>query len=254
MGGPRVTDFSIDRLLSSDFPRPADPSAQKDPGYHRPPGYHPPPGGCCPPPGGYHPPPGGASLRRPPGELCYGDPCRACCCGLGPAAGRLFSYGRFRAVLDPTELTFHPAELTFHPAELTFHPADLTFYPRRVRDTGEPLPAVQVRSMQRSRVRTVFTGRQTEQLERLLRVTDRPAAEERAALAASSGLAEETVRNRRARRKRQRTGPKLASRPLKPRDTLPSRGSPLPSRGSPLPSRGSPPALKPRDTLLSAVL
>ncbi|XP_051521855.1 dharma [Myxocyprinus asiaticus] len=62
---------------------------------------------------------------------------------------------------------------------------------------------------QRSRVRTVFTDSQTEQLDRLFAITDYPTMEARAELAKSTGLSEETVRvwfkNRRARRKRQTT-------------------------------------------------
>ncbi|XP_048017522.1 dharma [Megalobrama amblycephala] len=64
---------------------------------------------------------------------------------------------------------------------------------------------------QRSRIRTVFTDNQTEQLERLFAITDYPTAETRAELAKNTGLSEETVRvwfkNRRARRKRQTTCP-----------------------------------------------
>ncbi|KAK7156566.1 hypothetical protein R3I94_006581 [Phoxinus phoxinus] len=68
-----------------------------------------------------------------------------------------------------------------------------------------------VAQKQRSRIRTVFTDSQTEQLERLFALTDYPTAETRADLAKNTGLSEETVRvwfkNRRARRKRQTTCP-----------------------------------------------
>ncbi|KAJ8414579.1 hypothetical protein AAFF_G00037810 [Aldrovandia affinis] len=59
----------------------------------------------------------------------------------------------------------------------------------------------------RSRMRTVFTENQTQNLERLFSVTDYPSAEMRDELAVKAGLSAETVRvwfkNRRARRKRQ---------------------------------------------------
>ncbi|XP_051963272.1 dharma [Xyrauchen texanus] len=66
---------------------------------------------------------------------------------------------------------------------------------------------------QRSRVRTVFTDSQTEQLDRLFAITDYPSVEARAELSKSTGLSEEIVRvwfkNRRARRKRQTPAPDL---------------------------------------------
>ncbi|XP_034166647.2 dharma [Pangasianodon hypophthalmus] len=62
---------------------------------------------------------------------------------------------------------------------------------------------------QRNRIRTVFTESQVKQLDQLFSITDYPTAEARAQLARSTGLSEETVRvwfkNRRARRKRQKT-------------------------------------------------
>ncbi|CAB1347643.1 unnamed protein product, partial [Coregonus sp. 'balchen'] len=67
----------------------------------------------------------------------------------------------------------------------------------------------------RSRMRTVFTDSQTKQLEQLLEQTDYPGVEVRAELARNAGLTEETVRvwfkNRRARRKRQKSGTKAKS-------------------------------------------
>ncbi|XP_035535540.1 dharma [Morone saxatilis] len=74
---------------------------------------------------------------------------------------------------------------------------------------------VSAQSRQKSRMRTVFTDSQTKQLEALFELTDYPAVEARAQLARSSGLSEETVRvwfkNRRARRKRQCSGSKVKS-------------------------------------------
>ncbi|XP_070685407.1 dharma [Pempheris klunzingeri] len=68
---------------------------------------------------------------------------------------------------------------------------------------------------QKSRMRTVFTDSQTKRLEALFELTDYPAVEARAEVARSTGLSEETVRvwfkNRRARRKRQRSGSKVKS-------------------------------------------
>ncbi|TSN57709.1 Homeobox protein goosecoid [Bagarius yarrelli] len=62
---------------------------------------------------------------------------------------------------------------------------------------------------QRNRIRTVFTESQVKQLDQLFNITDYPTAEARAQLARNTGLSEETVRvwfkNRRARRKRQKT-------------------------------------------------
>ncbi|XP_027136588.1 dharma isoform X2 [Larimichthys crocea] len=73
---------------------------------------------------------------------------------------------------------------------------------------------------QKSRMRTVFTDSQTKRLEALFELTDYPAVEARAEVARSTGLSEETVRvwfkNRRARRKRQRSGSKVKS-PSPPR-------------------------------------
>ncbi|XP_039895626.1 dharma [Simochromis diagramma] len=74
--------------------------------------------------------------------------------------------------------------------------------------SGYPQPsAVPPQSLQKFRVRTVFTDSQIKQLEALFEITDYPSVETRAELARRTGLSEETVRvwfkNRRARRKRQ---------------------------------------------------
>ncbi|KAL7400054.1 hypothetical protein ABVT39_005862 [Epinephelus coioides] len=70
-------------------------------------------------------------------------------------------------------------------------------------------------SRQKARMRTVFTDSQTKRLEALFELTEYPAVEARAEVARSTGLSEETVRvwfkNRRARRKRQRSGSKVKS-------------------------------------------
>ncbi|XP_047451080.1 dharma [Mugil cephalus] len=73
---------------------------------------------------------------------------------------------------------------------------------------------------QKSRMRTVFTDSQTKQLEALFELTDYPAVEARAEVARSTGLSEETVRvwfkNRRARRKRSGSKVKSSSPPPPP--------------------------------------
>uniref|UniRef100_A0A8C1Z3N6 Dharma n=1 Tax=Cyprinus carpio TaxID=7962 RepID=A0A8C1Z3N6_CYPCA len=83
-------------------------------------------------------------------------------------------------------------------------------------DTAENHYHQTVAQRQRSRIRTVFTDNQTEQLERLFAITDYPSAETRAELSKNTGLSEETVRvwfkNRRARRKRQTTCPDKSTR------------------------------------------
>ncbi|CAL8332491.1 unnamed protein product [Boreogadus saida] len=168
MNGSRLTDFSIDHILSSGFPRSAGSSAQKTPGTTFPPGE--------------------AFFRRVPGGVCSS--------GQG-GPGSLLSYGGFRPDLVPTDLSVYPPDLSFYPA-------GLTFYPRH--QTSHPGPAV---GRPDARSRTVFTPGQTQLLQQLFLLTDYPAADARASLAADSGITEETVRvwfkNRRARRKREKS-------------------------------------------------
>ncbi|XP_022594131.1 homeobox protein goosecoid-like [Seriola dumerili] len=75
--------------------------------------------------------------------------------------------------------------------------------------------SAQSQPRQKGRIRTVFTDSQTKQLEALFEFTEYPGMEARAELARSTGLSEETVRvwykNRRARRKQQRSGSKVKS-------------------------------------------
>ncbi|XP_026228565.1 dharma [Anabas testudineus] len=75
--------------------------------------------------------------------------------------------------------------------------------------------SAQAQHRQKARMRTVFTDSQTKQLEALFELTDYPAVEARAEMARRTGLSEETVRvwfkNRRARRKRQRSGSRVRS-------------------------------------------
>ncbi|XP_014069578.1 dharma [Salmo salar] len=67
----------------------------------------------------------------------------------------------------------------------------------------------------RGRMRTVFTDSQTKQLDQLFEQTNYPGVEGRAELARNMGLTEESVRvwfkNRRARRKRQKSSTKAES-------------------------------------------
>uniref|UniRef100_A0AAY5LA02 Homeobox domain-containing protein n=1 Tax=Esox lucius TaxID=8010 RepID=A0AAY5LA02_ESOLU len=67
----------------------------------------------------------------------------------------------------------------------------------------------------RGRLRTVFTDSQTKELEQLFDITDYPGVEARAELARNASLTEEIVRvwfkNRRARRKKQKSGTKAHS-------------------------------------------
>ncbi|KAJ3591273.1 hypothetical protein NHX12_009219 [Muraenolepis orangiensis] len=183
----RVTDFSIDHILSRDFPHPA--------------GFR-----------------SSAHQNKNPDPIVYrGDP-RCPGAGHGGCCYGLYPYGG----------GYRPAHLTFHPAD----PAAFCPRPPGLRDVTGGVP------VQRSRVRTVFTEEQSARLERLFGDTEYPLADARAALAASSGLAEETVRvwfkNRRARRKRQKMGAGAKA---------PLPGGPP---GRPMRSRA--------DTLLSAVL
>ncbi|XP_041851057.1 dharma [Melanotaenia boesemani] len=87
---------------------------------------------------------------------------------------------------------------------------------------GHQAAGVSVQSRQKARMRTVFTDSQIKQLEALFELTDYPAIEARAELARNAGLHEETVRvwfkNRRARRKRQRSSSRVKS----PRPSSPS--------------------------------
>ncbi|CAL8350165.1 unnamed protein product [Arctogadus glacialis] len=194
MNGSRLTDFSIDHILSSGFPRSAGSSAQKTPGTTFPPGE--------------------AFFRRVPGGVCSARP-------GGPG---LRSYGGFRPDLVPPDLSYYPPDLSFYPAGLTFYPRHQTSHPGPMFLTGPAAGRPVTRS------RTVFTPGQTQLLQRLFLLTDYPAADARASLAADSGLTEETVRvwfkNRRARRKREksRTEAQPSSRgarsPLDPRVPL----------------------------------
>ncbi|XP_026151955.1 dharma [Mastacembelus armatus] len=131
-----------------------------------------------------------------------------------------------------------------YPCGAGFHRTDFTsIYPNsgvylhfssRDSTDAQPLPGYhgyhqagvssQSQHRQKARTRTVFTDSQSRQLEALFELTDYPAVEARAEVARRSGLSEETVRvwfkNRRARRKRQCSGSKVKSPPPTPEKQL----------------------------------
>ncbi|MEQ2315703.1 hypothetical protein AMECASPLE_025147 [Ameca splendens] len=114
---------------------------------------------------------------------------------------------------------FCPCSPAFH-----HHHAEISFCPHWSPNTADVSDATQsgyqqpggpLQCRQKARMRTVFTDSQTKQLEALFELTDYPDLEARTELARTSGLSEETVRvwfkNRRARRKRQRSRSKVRS-------------------------------------------
>ncbi|XP_067451938.1 dharma [Thunnus thynnus] len=192
MDGSRVSDFSIQRILSPQFG-------------HKPPVME------FPPDGYLHGIPGGFSLDsrnlRPPAPQV---PVPDCLQYRGMSFGDAFyQYG---AGFHHTDCSIYPNSGVYmhlspdsaDPQSLAghhgYHPTGLT---------------AQSQQRQKARMRTVFTDSQTKQLEALFELTDYPAVEARAEVARSTGLNEETVRvwfkNRRARRKRQRSGSKVKS-------------------------------------------
>ncbi|CAJ1066280.1 homeobox protein prophet of Pit-1-like [Xyrichtys novacula] len=193
-----VTDFSIDRILSSQL-------GLKPTGKDR-------------SPGGYlQEIPGGRSLDyagnfTAPVPVPVPVPVPGCLHYRGMGFGEaLYPYG---GGYQHTEYTgFYPnpgVYLHFNPQ----HPTDahpLSGY----HDYHQAAVSAQPQSRQKSRMRTVFTDSQAKQLETLFELTDYPTVEARAQVARLTGLSEETVRvwfkNRRARRKRQRSGSKVKS-------------------------------------------
>uniref|UniRef100_A0A8C9XLX3 Dharma n=1 Tax=Sander lucioperca TaxID=283035 RepID=A0A8C9XLX3_SANLU len=180
-GGSRVSDFSIERILSPQLGHKMPPVMDFAPG-----GYF---QGI---PGGYWTLyPGNLSPPAPvPALASVRDPV--------PVPGCLQYRGmRFvDAYLPYGAAGFHPTDFSYH----GYHQAGLS---------------EQSQLRQKSRMRTVFTDGQAKRLEVLFALSDYPLAETRAELARSTGLSEETVRiwfkNRRARRKRQCHGSKVKS-------------------------------------------
>uniref|UniRef100_A0A665VS51 Dharma n=1 Tax=Echeneis naucrates TaxID=173247 RepID=A0A665VS51_ECHNA len=173
MDGNRVSDFSIERILSPQL-------------------GHKPPGAEFPPDGYLQGIPGGFSLD----SLNFRSPVPVPV--SVPMPGCLQNFGEVIYPCGPAlEYTDHNSPLPGCPG---YHHAGVTAQPQ---------------SRQKGRARTIFTDYQTRQLEALFRFTDYPAVQARAQVARSTGLSEETVRvwfkNRRARRKRQRSGSKVKS-------------------------------------------
>ncbi|XP_073341058.1 dharma [Pagrus major] len=198
MEGSRVSDFSIERILSPQLG-------------HKPPVTEVSPGGYLQGfPAGLSPDSGCFRATAPvpmpvPGCLQYRG------MGFGEAFypyGAGFHHTDFSRVHSNSGVYVH-----FSSQE----PADAQ---QLVGYHGYHQAGVQSQQRQRSRMRTVFTDSQTKRLEALFELTDYPTVEARADVARSTGLSEETVRvwfkNRRARRKRQRSGSKVKS-PSPPR-------------------------------------
>ncbi|KAF3693383.1 Homeobox protein goosecoid isoform B [Channa argus] len=195
MDGSRVSDFSIERILSPQLG-------------HKPQVMEVPPDGYL------QGIPGGFSLDfgnlRPP--------------ALVPVSGCLQYRGMsFGEACYPYRTGFHRTDFSgLCPNSgvcLRFSsndPADVQPLPGY---HGGHQAAVSAQSLhrQKARMRTVFTDGQTKQLEALFELTDYPTAEVRAEVARRTGLNEETVRvwfkNRRARRKRSSSSVKAPSSP-----------------------------------------
>ncbi|XP_071353417.1 dharma [Trachinotus anak] len=191
MAGSRVSDFSIERILSPQL-------GHKSPVMEFPPdGYlQEMPGGFC-LDSGSHRPPAPVPVPAPvPGCLqCQGMNFAEVLCPYGAGFHRTDFSSIYFSGRDPADAQQLPSYHGYHPAGAS----------------AQPQPQPQPR--QRARMRTVFTGSQAAQLEALFELTDYPGPEARAAAASSTGLSEETVRvwfkNRRARRKRQCSGSKV---------------------------------------------
>ncbi|GAA6231281.1 double homeobox protein 1-like [Lates japonicus] len=189
MDGSRVSDFSIERILSPQLGHKQPVMEFSPDGYLK---------GI----------PGGFSLDsgnlRPPAPV----PVSGCLQYRGMSFGE----------------AFYPYPAGFHRTDFSsVYPNSGVYVHFSSQDSADapPLPGyhgyhpAQSQPRQKARMRTVFTDGQTKQLEALFELTDYPAVEARAEVARSTGLSEETVRvwfkNRRARRKRQHSGSKVKS-------------------------------------------
>ncbi|XP_030599592.1 dharma [Archocentrus centrarchus] len=175
MDGGRVSDFSIERILSPQLgPRPDE--------YHR------------------------GVIRVDSANVRPPAPVQVPMQVMGCQQCKEMSFGEewypfYRAAFH--QQNFYPnygIYAQFSPNSADVQPlATYSGYPRVTVVAQQPL--------QKFRMRTVFTDSQIKQLEALFEITDYPAVETRAELARRTGLSEETVRvwfkNRRARRKRQ---------------------------------------------------
>ncbi|XP_029027641.2 dharma [Betta splendens] len=187
MDGGRVSDFSIERILSpqvgprpqvADLPQTVSGGLTLDFGYAGPAAPGPAAAACC-------------QRYRGMGfvEACY--PCGTC---------------------------FHRPDLHLCPG-VCVHAADAQLC-AGFHVLPHPAAPPQAPLRQKTRMRTVFTDAQSRQLEALFELSDYPHVEARAELARRTGLSEETVRvwfkNRRARRKRQCSGAGVQSPPSPP--------------------------------------
>ncbi|KAM7398832.1 hypothetical protein PAMP_018141 [Pampus punctatissimus] len=196
MDGSRVSDFSIERILSPQLG-------------HKPPVME------FSPDGYLQAIPGGFSLDswslRPPAPVPVPGSVPGCMQYRGMSFGDAFySYGAGFHHTDYSSV--HPnSGVYMRVSQDSADPQQLAGY-HGYHQTGL---TAQSHPRQKARMRTVFTDSQTKQLEALFALTDYPAAETRAEVARSTGLSEETVRvwfkNRRARRKRQHSGSKVKS-------------------------------------------
>ncbi|XP_044058611.1 dharma [Siniperca chuatsi] len=200
MDGSRVSDFSIERILSPQL------------------GLKPPVMECS--PDGYlQGLPGGFSLdsgnRRPPAPvpIPVPVPMPGCLQYRGMTLGEAFY---------PHGAGFHHADFGSSGVYVHFSSPDSADAQSLAGYHGYHQAGGCAQSRQKARMRTVFTDSQTKRLEALFELTDYPAAQARAEVARSTGLSEETVRvwfkNRRARRKRHRSGSKVKS-PSRPPST-----------------------------------
>ncbi|XP_045930779.1 dharma [Micropterus dolomieu] len=189
MDGSRVSDFSIERILSPQLG-------------HKPPGTDISPDGYLQGlPGGFYldsgnrPPVPPAPVPVPvpmPGYLQY----RGLRCGEA-----FYPYGTGFHHTDCTCMYSNSGVYQHFSSQDSADAQSLAGY------HGYHQAGASAQSRQKTRMRTVFTDSQTRQLEALFELTDYPAVQARAEVARSTGLSEEIVRvwfkNRRARRKRQ---------------------------------------------------
>ncbi|XP_023264975.1 homeobox protein goosecoid-like [Seriola lalandi dorsalis] len=192
MDGSRVSDFSIERILSPQLG-------------HKPPVME------FPPEGYLQGIPGGFSLDsgnlRPPAPVPVPVSVPGCLQYQGMSFGDVFYAAGFHRT-DLSSICPNPGVYVhFSGRDSADAQPLLGYHGYHHTEVSQP--------RQKGRMRTVFTNSQTKQLEALFEFTDYPGMEARAELARSTGLSEETVRvwfkNRRARRKRQRSGSKVKS-------------------------------------------
>ncbi|KAK1900263.1 Homeobox protein goosecoid isoform B [Dissostichus eleginoides] len=225
MSGNRVSDFSIERILSPQLGlKPTMRDFSPDPFLQGMTGQE-----------------SSGNIRSPPVSIPVQYPGPGCIQYRGVHCGDAFY---------PHGAAYHPADFSsFYPnSTVQFHfssqdPADaqqfLPGYHGHHGYHGYHQNGVSAlsQSRQKTRMRTVFTNSQTKTLEALHEHTDYPAVDARAEVARRTGLSEETVRvwfkNRRARRRRrQRSGSKVESSSLGKENTRCLSNSSLPNGSS----------------------